>query len=249
MSHPHLTRKNRKQKEKSQKQDLEGFTEQFSKNQDTKIDLSQQHFTEVQPGELAYAEYVDQPDRITKEEEASDNVITSYIPSYQSDSTLGEDKLDILHEVDAFKQLILSKRLTPPLSIGLVGNWGTGKSFFMNKLAERIKEKPLGLAVSEYEKHYCQNVVQIKFNAWYYVDSNLWASIVSKIFEGIGQEAKLMVDESEEAIMKLSQEISSLKEIKASANDELQSLKKQEKLLDDSIKKLEKKAQSTKKKL
>ena len=61
-------------------------------------------------------------------------------PGFQNDDPQGKDHLDIQEDVDAFTSLITSKDLDPPLSIGLFGDWGTGKSFFMNKMKESIKE-------------------------------------------------------------------------------------------------------------
>jgi hypothetical protein len=34
---------------------------------------------------------------------------------------------------------------------------------------------------------YCSNIVQLKFNAWHYSDTNLWASLTSAILQGLAQ--------------------------------------------------------------
>ena len=65
-----------------------------------------------------------------------------------------------------------------PLSFGLFGEWGSGKSYFMGLLREQVKT----LARSE-DNRYCSEIVQIGFNAWHYSDSNLWASLGDEIFE------------------------------------------------------------------
>ncbi len=33
--------------------------------------------------------------------------------------------------------------------------------------------------------YFCKNVVQIKFNAWHYLDTSLWAPLVNNILEGM----------------------------------------------------------------
>ena len=78
-----------------------------------------------------------------------------------------EDRLDITPDVEAFAELICLKETKPPLSIGLFGDWGSGKSFFMQKLSEKIEEltKP-GDDVDD-GGPFVSNVVQIKFNAWH----------------------------------------------------------------------------------
>ena len=65
-----------------------------------------------------------------------------------------------------------------PLSIGLFGEWGSGKSYFMGLLRGQVAT----LADSP-DDRYCREIVQIGFNAWHYADSNLWASLGDEIFE------------------------------------------------------------------
>lgn len=91
-----------------------------------------------------------------------------------------DDKLDFENDIDSFASVISLERVEPPLAIGLFGNWGSGKSFFMEKLSERIEEN------SELkEAEYVKNVVQVKFNSWHYSDANLWASLITQIFESL----------------------------------------------------------------
>ncbi|MCE6997845.1 KAP family NTPase [Saccharothrix sp. S26] len=76
---------------------------------------------------------------------------------------------------------VIAERATPtPLSVGVFGDWGSGKSFFMGMLRGRIGE----LAESGSPK-YCRRVVQIGFNAWHYADTNLWASLADVIFRAL----------------------------------------------------------------
>jgi len=102
---------------------------------------------------------------------------------YQSDAIEGTDFLDIRPDVDAVCAVLTARDVKPPLALGLFGNWGTGKSFFMaqmyneiNALAKLERDNP-GLTP------YCSQVVQIRFNAWHFLDANLWASLVSEIFK------------------------------------------------------------------
>jgi hypothetical protein len=93
------------------------------------------------------------------------------------------DSLDITADVEAFAELICLKAAKPPISVGLFGNWGSGKSFFMEKLSQRIEQ----LTKSEAERTdspFVGNIVQIRFNAWTYADSdNLWASLTAEFFD------------------------------------------------------------------
>jgi KAP family P-loop domain len=53
------------------------------------------------------------------------------IPLYTSDQAKGDDLLGITREVEALASLVAARAVSPPLSIGLFGEWGSGKSFFM----------------------------------------------------------------------------------------------------------------------
>jgi len=93
-----------------------------------------------------------------------------------------QDQLDFDKDVEAFSNLLVYKKVNPPLAIGLFGNWGSGKSFFMKKLNENIQTKS-----GTKNPHICKNIVHIHFNSWHYSDSNLWASLINEIFEELGR--------------------------------------------------------------
>ncbi len=115
-----------------------------------------------------------------------------------------KDELKIMDDVNALASVICYKQVKPPLAIGLFGNWGSGKSFFMNKLEDRIdylaKDKS-GL--------FCRKTLCITFNSWHYSDSNLWASLITKIFEELEKQGK----DDPEDVKKIFKELHSTKEI------------------------------------
>lgn len=91
-----------------------------------------------------------------------------------------DDYLDIENEVNAFAELLAGKSTSPPLSIGIFGEWGSGKSFFMERVYQAV-HGPKGLCNSEDEAFH-RHIVPIRFNAWHYIETNLWASLVEHIF-------------------------------------------------------------------
>lgn len=99
-----------------------------------------------------------------------------------NDNEIGEDYLDIADDVDAFARIIALRDLRPPLAIALCGKWGSGKSFFMGKMIGKIRDLS-----SRDSGPFCQGILHIEFNAWSYLDSSLWAGIVTKIFNGINE--------------------------------------------------------------
>jgi TIR domain/KAP family P-loop domain len=90
---------------------------------------------------------------------------------------------------------VMTTRDTPlPLSIGLFGEWGSGKSYFMGLLQQQIEsfaEDSRGRPDSPF----CAAVVQVRFNAWHYADANLWASMAVQLFEQLaGDEQRAQAD-------------------------------------------------------
>ncbi len=104
-----------------------------------------------------------------------------FVPAYTAEgnhvSTV--DQLDFADDIDSFAKVICLKSVKPPLAIGLFGNWGSGKSFFIENLSKRI-DKLRGST-----KNYVKDVVQVNFNSWHYSDANLWASLITEIFDAL----------------------------------------------------------------
>lgn len=120
-------------------------------------------------------------------------------------STAGSDPLGINADVTAFARLICLEEARPPLSIGIFGEWGSGKSSFMERLQleiadltrkEREARAKAGQATSAGDAQaappeakpataprFIENAVQIRFNAWHYADANLWASLTAEFFD------------------------------------------------------------------
>ncbi|HAV61170.1 MAG TPA: hypothetical protein DCY13_02255, partial [Verrucomicrobiales bacterium] len=66
--------------------------------------------------------------------------------------------------------------------------WGSGKTFFMRKMMDRVNELAQAARDSgrkQKEIAFYKNIVQIEFNAWHYVEGNLWASLVEHIFSNL----------------------------------------------------------------
>ncbi|WP_426563240.1 P-loop NTPase fold protein [Angustibacter sp. McL0619] len=113
---------------------------------------------------------------------------TAVLPAYDADAGHPVDLIGVDDVVDAFAYLITSRGMQPPLAVGLFGNWGSGKTFFLRSLQRRIDELTRGARQSARPQHEIgvfKRVVQIEFNAWHYVEGNLWASLVDHIFANL----------------------------------------------------------------
>lgn len=104
---------------------------------------------------------------------------------FSNDAPTGRDLLNIDREVEAFSRLIAARTTATPLSIGVFGAWGSGKSFFMR----RVKDRVAGLAeIGRTEgrtSDYHGQLVQIDFNAWHYSEGTLIACLVDHIFRNL----------------------------------------------------------------
>jgi predicted KAP-like P-loop ATPase len=73
--------------------------------------------------------------------------------------------------------LVVARSVSPPLAVGVFGDWGSGKTVFL-----RLLEKQVQLAAGRGDDLSHAAVQQVWFNAWHYAETDLWASLVAEIF-------------------------------------------------------------------
>jgi KAP family P-loop domain len=120
------------------------------------------------------------------------------VPSlgFNTDAPEGRDLLNVSREVEAFARLIASRNTTTPLSVGIFGAWGSGKSFFMHRLRKRVANyATLGRDEGAKSKYH-GFIAQIDFNAWHYSEGNLAAAFVDHIFRNL----RFTPDETDEVL-------------------------------------------------
>ncbi len=152
---------------------------------------------------------------------------------YHADTDEGTDQLGISTDVRMLADVVASRLVRPPLSIGLFGNWGSGKSFFMRQMQARVRE--LSEAATEEETRagergravssYCSSVRQITFNAWHYVEANLWASLATHIFDG------LAAGGAEDVLRRRADELAELRQTEQSLLTQLSAVRLERRLL------------------
>ncbi len=108
------------------------------------------------------------------------------LPAVAADLPGHTDLIGVGADVAAIANLIAASETSPPLSIGLFGDWGSGKSFLIEQIQQRVRR--LALRSQRVEgSAYCAHVRNITFNAWQYADANLWASLVAHIFDELAR--------------------------------------------------------------
>jgi hypothetical protein len=150
--------------------------------------------------------------------EAAEEVVFSHawLSGFNADVYRGkvlDDLLDIRRDVRAFAYLIAAKISPPPLSIGLFGEWGSGKTYFMQLLKKEVEQICADMrkarkkdangrerSLMQKEAKFYKHIVQIEFNAWQYMEGNLWASLVEHIFRNLYEaETRPVSDEEKSA--------------------------------------------------
>src|SRR5215208_3687123 len=97
-----------------------------------------------------------------------------------------KDQLGFVHYVEAFAELIDSPNTDPPLTIGIYGSWGMGKSFLLKNIGwklknEKFKNRPQLGAVRRPE------VYVVDFNAWEYSAAEVIWPGLRKLLEFKGE--------------------------------------------------------------
>lgn len=148
-----------------------------SPDEATEIDEPTEEFGEREPaqnGELESVTYTP--------------AATAALPIYDADAVAQLDLIGVEKFVDAFSYLIAARAMQPPLAVGLFGHWGSGKTFLMRSIQRRVDQITRGARESkrtQAEIGVYKRIVQIEFNAWHYVEGNLWASLVDHIFANL----------------------------------------------------------------
>jgi hypothetical protein len=107
---------------------------------------------------------------------------------FVADTTTGLDLIGIEQDVLALATLIAARDSSPPLSVGLFGDWGSGKTFFMGQLRSAVAQfskEAREASMMQRDLPFYKHIIQIDFNAWHYVEGNLWASMVEHILENL----------------------------------------------------------------
>ncbi|MFF5296427.1 P-loop NTPase fold protein [Paractinoplanes globisporus] len=105
--------------------------------------------------------------------------VTHAVAGYHPDNA-GLDLLGADRDAAALAALIASKDLRPPLAVGVFGEWGSGKTFVLDRIVERLRE----LSWSR-DRGFLEDIVVVPFNAWHYAETNLWASLVDQVLQAI----------------------------------------------------------------
>lgn len=106
-----------------------------------------------------------------------------------SDNETKQDMLGYQVHADLLKNIILNDKMLP-ISIGVFGNWGSGKSSLMLLLEEGIEKWKVENAAFEDEAHKKNaRILQIRFNSWQFEDySSTKLILIETILEALSKD-------------------------------------------------------------
>ena len=95
------------------------------------------------------------------------------------------DQLNVQVYATMLATLIARRSTADSLSIGLFGEWGSGKTTFMELIQREVEQLTDRARAGERDggTDYVTDIVPIWFNAWHYADANLWASLAAELFD------------------------------------------------------------------
>ena len=94
------------------------------------------------------------------------------------------DPLGVDRYVQALADHVLDRQVQAPFAVGVFGGWGSGKSHFLRQFNARLRSRTEGAPASP---DWHNNVVYVHFNAWHYAEADLWASLISRLFEALAE--------------------------------------------------------------
>jgi predicted ATPase len=129
-------------------------------------------------------------------------------PNALNDRPIGPDQLNFDRYADAFARILCNPDTETPLTIGLYGAWGMGKSFLMKKIKQKVKAhlvdqegkrkealhgKPIWKRLVHWFRKRIKRIPSektdfhlVEFNAWVYSGSeSLWAGLVTHLYAEI----------------------------------------------------------------
>jgi len=147
-----------------------------------------------------------------------------YVATFGSDDPSRErrDLLDAKYEARAFARIAASRDTRLPLSVGVFGEWGAGKTFFMGVMSDEVERLSKGAEKEGEPSLFLPDIVQIKFNAWHYIETNLWASLVEYIFSELDRSLRRnRTPEEEQEVERLFEQLSTSRLLKLEAIEDL----------------------------
>ncbi|MEU4386371.1 P-loop NTPase fold protein [Promicromonospora sp. NPDC023805] len=114
------------------------------------------------------------------------------IGSATDDGATTTDTIGIAAEVDRLARVLCAHATTLPLAVAILGDWGSGKSSFMQMVQARVHDlagwqQKYAPVVGDLPA-YAARVRQVRFNAWHYSDEYALVGMVDELFRELADQ-------------------------------------------------------------
>jgi hypothetical protein len=120
---------------------------------------------------------------------ALDRSVRGVVAGVSSDRESREDALGINWDVHQLALMLASFAVEAPLSVALLGNWGTGKTTFLLHLRQSLDNLVARSAKQAEASGFVTHLRQVTFNVWHYSDDHLWVGLVEHMFRELTRAA------------------------------------------------------------
>lgn len=112
--------------------------------------------------------------------------------SATDDSATTNDTIGVSAEVDRLARVLCAHATSIPLAVAILGEWGSGKSSFMQMVQARVHHlagwQQKNAPVAGDPPAYVTRVRQVRFNAWHYSDEHVLVGMVDKLFRELADQ-------------------------------------------------------------
>ena len=138
------------------------------------------------------------------------------------DTEQGEDRLGVETIAEVLAETLVFADLEPPFVLGILGEWGRGKSYFFNLMLDHIigiQKKPVDQVE---ENTFAGHIYVIKFDAWTFSRGEILSSFMYQILKTLNEQLQFEETMTPEALQ--AGEISTIEVFRDLTNEEIQYL-------------------------
>ena len=103
----------------------------------------------------------------------------------------------MINQTNAIADILVLENMSPPFVAGVLGEWGSGKTFAMSLIEQRLGQiMNHNLTTAEFKNElkkypYCGRIYIVHFNAWTFCKDELWASLMYRILHYLNEQLDL----------------------------------------------------------
>jgi WD40 repeat protein len=110
------------------------------------------------------------------------------LPGLASDLPAQRDAVGTTVDVRVIGELIAARQTAAPLSLALLGDWGSGKSSMVLQIKNYVHALAERVGPDEESTFWVRRVRQIRFNVWHYSYDLVWVGLMERLLSSLRQD-------------------------------------------------------------